>query len=53
MSFTSLGLRPELARAVADKGYDTPTPVQAQAIPLILEGREPMGSARTGDYGDS
>ncbi len=48
MSFSSLGLRPELVRAVADKGYDTPTPIQAQAIPLVLEGRDLMGSAQTG-----
>ena len=48
MTFSSLGLRPELARAVSDKGYDTPTPIQAQAIPLVLEGRDLMGSAQTG-----
>ena len=48
MSFTSLGLRPELARAVSDKGYLTPTPIQSRAIPLILEGRDLMGSAQTG-----
>ena len=48
MSFSSLGLRPELVRAVADKGYDAPTPIQAQAIPLVLEGRDLMGSAQTG-----
>ena len=48
MSFSTLGLRPELVRAVADKGYDSPTPIQAQAIPLILEGRDLMGSAQTG-----
>ena len=48
MPFLSLGLSPELARAVADKGYATPTPIQAQAIPLILEGRDLMGSAQTG-----
>ena len=48
MSFLSLGLRPELARAVSDKGYDAPTPIQTQAIPLILEGRDLMGSAQTG-----
>ena len=48
MSFSSLGLRPELARAVADKGYDAPTPIQSQAIPLILDGRDLMGSAQTG-----
>jgi ATP-dependent RNA helicase RhlE len=33
MSFDQLGLRPELLRAVADSGYDTPTPVQREAIP--------------------
>lgn len=48
MPFISLGLRPELVRAVSDKGYDSPTPIQAQAIPLILEGRDLMGSAQTG-----
>ena len=48
MSFLSLGLRPELVRAVADKGYDSPTPIQAQAIPQILEGRDLMASAQTG-----
>ncbi len=48
MPFSSLGLRPELVRAVSDKGYDLPTPIQTQAIPLILEGRDLMGSAQTG-----
>jgi ATP-dependent RNA helicase RhlE len=48
MSFESLGLRTELIRAVSDKGYDSPTPIQKQAIPLILEGRDMMGSAQTG-----
>ncbi len=48
MSFQSLGLRAELLRAVADKGYATPTAIQTQAIPLILEGRDLMGSAQTG-----
>ena len=48
MSFLSLGLGPELLRAVSDKGYAAPTPIQAQAIPLILEGRDLMGSAQTG-----
>lgn len=48
MSFESLGLRTELIRAVSDKGYDSPTPIQSQAIPLILEGRDLMGSAQTG-----
>jgi ATP-dependent RNA helicase RhlE len=48
MSFQELGLRAELVRAVSDKGYDTPTPIQSQAIPLVLEGRDLMGSAQTG-----
>jgi ATP-dependent RNA helicase RhlE len=48
MSFSSLGLRAELSRAVSEKGYSTPTPIQQQAIPLILEGRDIMGGAQTG-----
>jgi ATP-dependent RNA helicase RhlE len=47
-SFAELGLRPELLRAVADAGYVTPTPIQAQAIPLILAGKDVMGGAQTG-----
>jgi ATP-dependent RNA helicase RhlE len=47
-SFTELGLRPELLRAVAEAGYTTPTPIQAQAIPLILAGKDVMGGAQTG-----
>ncbi len=48
MSFENLGLKAELIRAVSEKGYDTPTPIQTQAIPLVLEGRDLMGSAQTG-----
>lgn len=48
MSFESLGLRAELLRAVSEKGYSTPSPIQLQAIPLILEGRDIMGGAQTG-----
>src|SRR5210317_2196115 len=48
MSFNQLGLRAELVRAVTEKGYSTPTPIQSQAIPLVLEGRDLMGSAQTG-----
>ena len=48
MSFESLGLRAELVRAASDKGYSEPTPIQAQAIPPILEGRDLMGGAQTG-----
>jgi ATP-dependent RNA helicase RhlE len=48
MSFNSLGLSAELLRAVADQGYSVPTPIQRQAIPVILEGRDIMGGAQTG-----
>ena len=48
MSFESLGLRAELLRAVSEKGYNEPTPIQRQAIPIILEGRDIMGGAQTG-----
>src|SRR5512144_872542 len=47
-SFNELGLLPELLRAVADAGYTTPTPIQAQAIPVVLTGRDVMGGAQTG-----
>src|SRR5438309_972079 len=43
-----LGLRPELLRAVAESGYTIPTPIQQQAIPLVLAGRDVMGGAQTG-----
>ncbi len=48
MTFDTLGLRPELLRALADAGYQTPTPVQAQAIPLVLQGRDVLAGAQTG-----
>lgn len=48
MSFESLGLRAEILRAVSEKAYSKPTPIQQQAIPLILEGRDIMGGAQTG-----
>ena len=48
VSFNGLGLSPELLRAVADQGYETPTPVQSAAIPLILEGRDLLAGAQTG-----
>ena len=47
-SFAELGLRPELLRAVEEAGYTTPTPIQAQAIPVILAGKDVMGGAQTG-----
>jgi len=46
--FASLGLSAELTRAVADQGYTQPTPVQAQAIPVILAGRDVLAGAQTG-----
>jgi len=48
MSFETLGLRTELLRAVSEKGYTTPSPIQLQAIPPILEGKDIMGGAQTG-----
>ena len=48
MSFASLGLRPELLRAITERGYDTPTPVQARAIPEVLAGRDLLAGAQTG-----
>ncbi|MDF3019998.1 MAG: ATP-dependent helicase RhlE [Steroidobacteraceae bacterium] len=48
MSFDSLGLKPELLRAVADKGYTQPTPIQAQAIPAVLSGSDVLAGAQTG-----
>lgn len=48
MSFESLGLSPELLRALLDMGYEEPTPIQAQAIPVILGGRDVLAAAQTG-----
>ncbi len=48
MSFDTLGLTPELLRAVAEQGYTTPTPVQAEAIPFVLAGRDVLAGAQTG-----
>ncbi|RKZ62409.1 MAG: ATP-dependent RNA helicase RhlE [Gammaproteobacteria bacterium] len=48
MSFESLGLMAELHRAVSEKGYSEPTPIQKQAIPIVLQGRDLMGGAQTG-----
>ncbi len=48
MSFQSLGLSAELLRAVSEQNYTQPTPVQSQAIPVILEGRDIMAGAQTG-----
>ena len=48
MHFTDLGLSPEVLNAVADVGYTTPTPIQTQAIPHVLMGRDILGCAQTG-----
>jgi ATP-dependent RNA helicase RhlE len=48
VSFDSLGLAPDLLRAVAAEGYTTPTPVQQEAIPLVLAGRDVLAAAQTG-----
>jgi len=48
MSFEDLGLGPEVLQAVTDAGYTEPTPIQAQAIPLVLMGRDVLGCAQTG-----
>ncbi len=48
MSFSQLGLAPELMRAVERAGYTTPTPIQEQAIPVALKGGDVLGCAQTG-----
>jgi ATP-dependent RNA helicase RhlE len=48
MSFSELGLLPELVAAVEAKGYTTPSPIQARAIPAVLERRDVLGGAQTG-----
>ncbi|MGQ0619231.1 MAG: DEAD/DEAH box helicase [Panacagrimonas sp.] len=48
MSFSELGLAPELLRALESEGYTVPTPIQKQAIPIILAGRDLLGAAQTG-----
>lgn len=48
MKFDDLGLTPPLLKALEDKGYETPTPIQQKAIPLILERKDILGCAQTG-----
>jgi ATP-dependent RNA helicase RhlE len=48
MSFDDLGLSPEVLRAVAAEGYTEPTPIQREAIPIVLSGRDLMARAQTG-----
>ena len=47
-AFTALGLLPKLVRALGDEGYEHPTPIQAQAIPAALEGKDVLACAQTG-----
>jgi len=48
MSFTNLGLNDSLLKAIKDQGYDTPTPIQQQAIPVVIEGKDVLAAAQTG-----
>ncbi|MGV3741032.1 MAG: DEAD/DEAH box helicase [Burkholderiaceae bacterium] len=48
LRFDQIGLSPEILRALTDQGYLHPTPIQAQAIPVVLQGRDVMGAAQTG-----
>ncbi|VDK98858.1 ATP-dependent RNA helicase [Bordetella pertussis] len=48
ISFADLGLADSLLRAIADTGYTAPTPIQAQAIPLVLQGGDLLAAAQTG-----
>ena len=48
MSFSSLGLSEPILKAVTEQGYDTPSPIQQQAIPAVLEGKDVMAAAQTG-----
>ena len=48
MKFDELGLAPEIMTAINDAGYTTPTPIQAEAIPHVIAGRDVLGIAQTG-----
>ena len=48
MLFNELGLSEPILKAVTESGYEKPTPIQAQAIPIILEGRDLVGASQTG-----
>ena len=48
LTFADFGLAPEIQRALAEQGYTHPTPIQEQAIPVVLQGRDVMGAAQTG-----
>jgi ATP-dependent RNA helicase RhlE len=46
--FADFGLAPDILRALSDQGYVNPTPIQAEAIPIVLQGHDVMGAAQTG-----
>lgn len=46
--FSDLALAPPLLKALAEQGYDTPTPIQERSIPYLLQGRDLLGLAQTG-----
>ena len=48
MKFSDLGLSDDILQAVTDAGYETPTPIQAKAIPYVLMNRDVLGCAQTG-----
>jgi ATP-dependent RNA helicase RhlE len=48
MNFDELKLAPAILKAVHEQGYETPTPIQAQAIPAVLDGHDLLGGAQTG-----
>nr|WP_086940919.1 DEAD/DEAH box helicase [Thaumasiovibrio occultus] len=48
MGFSTLGLSAPILRAIAEQGYETPSPIQAQSIPAVLEGKDVMAAAQTG-----
>ena len=47
-TFHHFGLKPKLLQSILDLGFETPTPIQRQAIPILLEGTDVIGRARTG-----
>jgi len=53
ISFEELALAPEILKALTETGYTTPTPIQAQAIPMVLEGSDLMAGVQTGTVNSS
>jgi len=48
MTFKQLGLNESILKALVDKGYETPSPIQAQSIPILLQKKDLLGVAQTG-----